>query len=45
MTARQIVEIATGYCGVSNAEPARRLGWSPQLLNKWLNTGKLTVDE
>ena len=45
MTARQIVEMATGYCGVSNAELARRRGWSPQLLNKRLNTGKFTVEE
>ena len=45
MTARQIVEMATGYCGVSNSELARRLGWSPQLLNKRLNTGKFTVEE
>ncbi len=45
MTARQIVEMATAYCGISNAELARRLGWSPQLLNKRLNTGKFTVEE
>ena len=45
MTARQIVEMATGYCGVSNSELARRLGWSPQLLNKRLNTGKFIVEE
>ena len=45
MTARQIVEMATGYCGVSKSELARRLGWSPQLLNKRLNTGKFTVEE
>ncbi len=45
MTARQIIEMATGYCGISNAELARRLGWSPQLLNKRLNTGKFTVEE
>lgn len=45
MTARQIIEMATGYCGISNSELARRLGWSPQLLNKRLNTGKFTVEE
>ena len=45
MTTRQIVEMALGYCGISTSELARRLGWSPQLLNKRLNTGKLTVEE
>lgn len=45
MTARQIVEMAVAYCGITNAELARRLDWSPQLLNKRLNTGKFTVSE
>ena len=45
MTARQIIEMAVAYKGISNSELARRLGWSPQLLNKRLNTGKFTVDE
>lgn len=45
MTARQIVEMALAYCGITNSELARRLDWSPQLLNKRLNTGKFTVDE
>lgn len=45
MTARQIIEMAAAYCGISNAELARRLQWSPQLLNKRLNTGKFTVEE
>lgn len=45
MTARQIIEMALAYCGISNSELARRLGWSPQLLNKRLNTGKFSVDE
>lgn len=45
MTARQIIEMALAYKGMSNSELARRLGWSPQLLNKRLNTGKFTVDE
>ena len=45
MTARQIVEMALAYAEMSNAELARRLGWSPQLLNKRLSTGKFTVDE
>ncbi len=45
MTARQIVEMGVAYCGITNAELARRLEWSPQLLNKRLNTGKFSVDE
>ena len=45
MTARQIIEMAVAYCGITNSELARRLNWSPQLLNKRLNTGKLTVEE
>lgn len=45
MTARQVIEMKLAYAGVSNSELARRLGWSPQLLNKRLNTGKFTVEE
>ena len=45
MTAKQLIEMGIAYAGITNAELARRLGWSPQLLNKRLNTGKFTVDE
>lgn len=45
MTARQIVEMGVAYAGITNSELARRLAWSPQLLNKRLNTGKFSVDE
>lgn len=45
MTARQIIEMALAYAGITNSELARRLGWSPQLLNKRLNTGKFAVEE
>jgi len=45
MTARQVIEMALAYAGMSNSELARRLGWSPQLLNKRMNTGKFTVEE
>lgn len=45
MTARQVVEMALAYQGMTNSELARRLEWSPQLLNKRLNTGKFTVEE
>lgn len=45
MTARQIIEMGVAYCGITNSELARRLEWSPQLLNKRLNTGKFSVAE
>jgi len=45
VTARQVIEMAVAYAGISNSELARRLNWSPQLLNKRLNTGKFTVEE
>lgn len=45
MTARQIIEMGVAYAGITNAELARRLDWSPQLLNKRLNTGKFSVPE
>lgn len=45
MTARQIVEMALAYKGMDKATLAGKLGWSPQLLNKRLNTGKFSVEE
>lgn len=45
MEARRLVEMALAHERMSNAALARELGWSPQLLNKRLNTGKFTVEE
>ena len=45
MTAKQLIEMAQAYAGLSSAELARRLGWSPQLLNKRIKTGKFTAEE
>lgn len=45
MTARQLVEMALGYAQLSKTDLAARMGWSPQLLNKRLNTGKFSVEE
>lgn len=45
MTAKQVIEMALAYKGMSNSDLARNLGWSPQLLYKRLTTGKLTVEE
>ncbi len=45
MTAKQIVDMAVAYCGITKTELARRIDWSPQLLSKRLTTGKLSVEE
>jgi ribosome-binding protein aMBF1 (putative translation factor) len=45
MTANQLIEMALAYSGLSQADLARRLGWSPQLLNKRIKTGKFSIDE
>lgn len=45
MTARQLIEMALVYASLSKTELAARLDWSPQLLNKRLNTGKFSVEE
>ena len=45
MTAKKIIAMAIAYNGMTFAELAQRLEWSPQLLNKRLNTGKFSVEE
>ncbi len=45
MTARQIIEMALAYAQLTKSDLAERLGWSPQLLNKRLNTGKFSAEE
>lgn len=45
MTAKQLIEMACAYAGMSKADLARNLGWSPQTLSNRLNTEKFTVDE
>lgn len=45
MTAKQIIQMGVAYCGITKSELARRLDWSPQLLNKRLSTGKFSVEE
>ncbi|MBQ8881068.1 MAG: hypothetical protein IJ030_02680 [Oscillospiraceae bacterium] len=39
------IEFSAHIVFLSAGEKPPRLGWSPQLLNKRLNTGKLTVEE
>ena len=45
MECRQFVKIATATAGITQAELAARLGWSPQLLNNRMKTGKFTLEE
>lgn len=45
MTIKQKVELAAAYAGVSKAELARRIGWTPQNFNQRLDVGKFTLDE
>ena len=45
MTARQVIEMGLAYAHMSKTALAEKLGWSPQLLNKRINTGKFSVDE
>lgn len=45
MTARQLIEMALAYKGMTNADLARQLGWSPQLLGARMKTGKFTLEE
>lgn len=43
--ARKKIRAALGYAGISQAELARRLGISPQVLSKRLQSGRFTLDE
>ena len=45
MTVKQLVTTAVSYAGLNKSELARRLGWTPQLLEKRLTTGKFSLDE
>ena len=45
MECRQFIKIATATAGITQAELAARLGWSPQLLNNRMKTGKFTLEE
>lgn len=45
MTVKQLIDMALAYKGMSKSDLARLLGWSPQLLNKRINTGKLSLEE
>lgn len=45
MTARQIIEMALAYKGMSKVQLAAKMGWTKQLLAARLETGKFSVDE
>jgi len=45
MTAKQIIEMALAFNGMSKAELAEKMGWSRQTLNARVNTGKFSVEE
>lgn len=45
MTAKQLIEMACAYAGISKADLARKLGWSPQTLSNRIKTEKFTPEE
>lgn len=45
MTVKQLVSMGATYAGISNSELARRLGWSPQLLDSRLKVGRFSLDD
>ena len=45
MTAKQLIDMSCAYAGLSKAELARRLGWSPQSLSNRISTGKFTLED
>ena len=45
MTAKQIIEVGLAYAGMSQRDLALKLGWSPQLLNNRMKTGKFSIEE
>ncbi|MBR6705660.1 MAG: helix-turn-helix transcriptional regulator [Clostridia bacterium] len=45
MTAKQVIEMGLAYAGKSQRDLAQALGWTPQLLNNRIKTGKFSVEE
>ena len=45
MECKQFVKIATATAGITRAELAARLEWSPQTMSNRLITGKFTLEE
>lgn len=44
-TVKRIIDTGCKYAGITKTELARRLGWSPSLLNNRINVGKFTLEE
>ena len=45
MTTKQIIEMALAYKDMSKVELADKMGWSRQVLNARVNTGKFSAEE
>ena len=45
MECRQFIKIATATAGITQAELAARLEWSPQTMSNRLITGKFSLEE
>lgn len=45
MTVKQLIDMSCSYAGISKAELARQLGWSPQSLSNRINTGKFSIED
>lgn len=45
MECRQFIKIATATAGITQAELAARLEWSPQTMSNRLITGKFALEE
>ena len=45
MTSKQIIEMALAYKDMSKVELADKMGWSRQVLNARVNTGKFSAEE
>lgn len=45
MTAKQVIDMGLAYAGMTQRDLAKEIGWSPQLLNNRIKTGKFSVEE
>ena len=45
MTAKQVIDMATGYAGITSAELCRRLNWIPTKLSNRNVAGKYSLEE
>lgn len=45
MTVKQLIDMSCAYAGISKADLARNVGWSPQTLSNRINTGKFSMED